>query len=214
MEGRSLGLAGDIIPRMQQRVVDQRCEERHEGVVERAMLTFRQQDHLVPVLNISARGTMIETDITPRIGETALIQSEKCTRVHAFVRWIRGGRIGSISATRSSWDFNLMLHQKIAADQGVEPRRRELRVGISAGISLRQLGHTAVEARLVNISSHGFMADSEARIAAGSRVWLTLPGCGRVNALVIWARNGRLGGEFADPVDPLQIFQAAGPENR
>ena len=103
-----------------------------------------------------------------------------------------------------------MLHQKIAADPGVEPRRREPRLGITAEIALRQLGHTAVEARLVNISSHGFMVESEALIAAGSRVWLTLPGAGRVNALVIWARNGRIGGAFAEPVDPLEIFQAAG----
>ena len=103
-----------------------------------------------------------------------------------------------------------MLHQKIAADDRVEPRRREPRLGITAEISLRQLGNTAVEATLVNISSHGFMVESKAMITAGSRVWLTLPGVGRVNALVIWARNGRLGGEFAEPVDPLEIFQAAG----
>jgi hypothetical protein len=31
MQKRSLGLAGDIIPRAQQRLIDQRCEERHEG---------------------------------------------------------------------------------------------------------------------------------------------------------------------------------------
>ena len=103
-----------------------------------------------------------------------------------------------------------MLHQKIVADYGVEPRRREPRLGITAEISLRQLGHTAVEARLVNISSRGFMVESEAMITAGARVWLTLPGVGRVNALVIWARNGRMGGEFAEPLDPLEIFQAAG----
>jgi hypothetical protein len=54
------------------------------------------------------------------------------------------------------------------------------------------------------------MAESNARIVAGSRVWLTLPGMPRVNALVIWAKNGRLGGEFADPIDPLQVLQAIG----
>lgn len=58
------------------------------------MVTFREQDHLVPVLNISTRGTMIETDIMPRIGESIIIQFENCTRIHAFVRWVRGGRIG------------------------------------------------------------------------------------------------------------------------
>jgi hypothetical protein len=47
-------------------------------------------------------------------------------------------------------------------------------------------------------------------IVKGSRVWLTLPGAGRVNALVIWARNGRIGGEFAETIDPLAVIHAAG----
>lgn len=94
MQKRSLGLAGDIIPRTQQRMIDQRCEERQAGVVDRAVVTFREQDYLVPVLNISARGTMIEADIMPRIGEAIVIQYENCTRIHAYVRWVRGGRIG------------------------------------------------------------------------------------------------------------------------
>jgi hypothetical protein len=107
-----------------------------------------------------------------------------------------------------------MLHSKILLDSEVEPRRREPRTGISAGISLRELGQTAVEARLVNISSRGFMVETEALITRGSRIWLTLPGAGRVNALVIWARDGRLGGEFAQPVDPLAVFFAAGSADR
>ena len=103
-----------------------------------------------------------------------------------------------------------MLHSKICLDNEVEPRRREPRSWISAEISLRELGQTAVEARLMNISSHGFMAETKALIVKGSRVWLTLPGAGRVNALVIWARDGRIGGEFAAPIDPLAVIFAAG----
>ena len=89
-----LGLAGDIIPRTQQRLVDQRSEERLSDVVERAIVTFRGQEHLVPVLNISSRGTMIECGILPRIGEAVIIQFEHCTRIHGFVRWVRDGRVG------------------------------------------------------------------------------------------------------------------------
>jgi hypothetical protein len=103
-----------------------------------------------------------------------------------------------------------MLHSKILMETEVEPRRREPRTGISAEISLRQLGQTAVEARLINISSRGFMVETEALIEKGSRVWLTLPGAGRVNALVIWSRNGRIGGEFAGLIDPLAVLFAAG----
>ncbi len=94
MHKRKLSLDGDIIPRTQPRTADQRTEDRLEDVVDRAMITFRGQEHLVPVVNISARGTMVECDIMPRIGEAVIVQFENCTKIHGFVRWIRDGRLG------------------------------------------------------------------------------------------------------------------------
>ena len=84
----------NLIQRSQPRMVDQRSEPRRSGLVERAVIFFRGQDYLVPVLDISARGTRIECDISPRIGEAVVIQFDHCSRVHAYVRWIRDGRIG------------------------------------------------------------------------------------------------------------------------
>lgn len=103
-----------------------------------------------------------------------------------------------------------VINAKIAADPNGDARRREPRIELAAAVPLRELGHPAVDARLLNISSHGFMAETDALIEPGSRVWLTLPGLSRANALVLWARNGRIGGEFAEPVDPLEVFQAVG----
>ncbi len=94
MQKRNLGLAGNLIPRTQPRQSEHRAEPRLEHLVERAVIFFRGQDHLVPVVNISSRGTMIESDIMPRIGETVVIQFENCTRIHGFVRWVRDGHIG------------------------------------------------------------------------------------------------------------------------
>lgn len=94
MHRRNLALAGDLIPRTQPRLVEQRSEPRHGDIVERAIVTFRGQEYLVPVANISSRGTMIESDIVPRIGESVTVQFEGCTRMQAFVRWIRDGRLG------------------------------------------------------------------------------------------------------------------------
>jgi len=74
--------------------VDRRSEERHEGLVENATIWFRGAAHNVPVLNISSRGTMVESDIAPRLGETVLVEFPECSRIHAFVRWARDGRIG------------------------------------------------------------------------------------------------------------------------
>jgi len=94
LQKRKLSLDGDLIPRTQPRIADQRSEPRHEDLVERAVITFREQQYLVPVMNISARGTMIESEIMPRIGETIIVQFENCTKIHGFVRWIRDGRLG------------------------------------------------------------------------------------------------------------------------
>lgn len=74
--------------------VEQRCEQRREGVVETAMLCFRGGEYPVPVVNVSSRGTMIECDLEPRLGEPVLVRFDGCTPIHAFVRWARDGRIG------------------------------------------------------------------------------------------------------------------------
>ena len=94
LQKRALKLAGDLIPRMQRRIFDQRSEERYTGIVDRAVIIFREQNYIVPVINISSRGTMIECDIMPRIGETIIIHFDHCTPIQAFVRWVRDGRIG------------------------------------------------------------------------------------------------------------------------
>ena len=94
LQRRALKLAGDLIPRMQRRLLDQRSEERHSGLVDRAVIVFRGQEYIVPVINISSRGTMIECDILPRIGETVIVRFEHCSPIQAFVRWVRDGRLG------------------------------------------------------------------------------------------------------------------------
>jgi hypothetical protein len=88
-----MGMQG-LIARTEPRQVDHRSEPRHDGVVERAAIQFRGQEYLVPVVNVSSRGTMIECDIAPHIGETIMVQFEHCSRIQAFVRWVREGRVG------------------------------------------------------------------------------------------------------------------------
>ncbi len=73
---------------------EQRSEPRHEGVVEQAVLTFRGADYPVPVVNISTRGTMVESPLLPRLGESVMIRFNGCSPIYAFVRWTREGRLG------------------------------------------------------------------------------------------------------------------------
>lgn len=88
-----LGL-GARASRSEGRLADQRSEPRFEGVVERATLHFRGGEYDVPVVNISSRGTMIESGVAPRLGESVVIRFEGCSPIHAFVRWTRDGKIG------------------------------------------------------------------------------------------------------------------------
>lgn len=74
--------------------VEKRSEARYEGVVETGTLHFRGIPHPVPVVNISSRGTMIESRIEPRLGESVVIVFDGYSPMHAFVRWFRDGRIG------------------------------------------------------------------------------------------------------------------------
>lgn len=74
--------------------VERRAEERREDLVQRAVLQFRGGDYPVPVVNISSRGAMIESDLLPCIGESVRIRFEGCSPLYAFVRWARDGRLG------------------------------------------------------------------------------------------------------------------------
>lgn len=87
-------LAALRIARSERRTTNQRREDRHWGVVDRAMIIFRRKKSLVRVVNISTSGVMIESDILPRIGEAIAIEFEGFNRLDGTVRWIRQGRIG------------------------------------------------------------------------------------------------------------------------
>ena len=79
---------------VQAQPVEQRSEPRREDLIDRAILTFRGADYPVPVVNISSRGTMIESDLSPRLGESVAIRFDGCSPIYAFVRWSREGRHG------------------------------------------------------------------------------------------------------------------------
>ena len=65
---------------------------------------------------------------------------------------------------------------------------------------MRELGETGIDAKIINISESGFMAESDGSFEVGSRVWLMLPGRERANAVVKWTAGAKLGAEFAAPI--------------
>jgi PilZ domain-containing protein len=91
------------------------------------------------------------------------------------------------------------IKARIAEDQ--DERRRASRLPVELDAKMRELGASGVEAKVLNISQRGFMAEANGRFEVGSRVWLIVPGRERANAVVKWATADKIGAEFAEPID-------------
>ena len=93
-----------------------------------------------------------------------------------------------------------MIKARIAEDEDASDRRRSSRLSVELDAKMRELGSTGIDARLLNISETGFMAQSAGSFEVGSRVWLILPGRNRANAVVKWTAGDKIGAEFAEPI--------------
>ncbi len=93
-----------------------------------------------------------------------------------------------------------MIKARIADAGDPSDRRRSSRRTVEVEARMRELGETGIDAKIINISESGFMAESDGSFEVGSRVWLMLPGRERANALVKWTAGAKLGAEFAEPI--------------
>ena len=87
-------LIGIEIPREEQRLTNQRREDRFRGVVERATIVFGRKKSLVRVVNISPSGVMVDTNLMPRIGEKVGVIFDGHEELEGVVRWVKQGQIG------------------------------------------------------------------------------------------------------------------------
>ena len=93
-----------------------------------------------------------------------------------------------------------MIKARISDASDPSDRRRATRHPVDVEARVRELGAEGSEARLLNVSEKGFMAESSGEFEVGSRVWLILPGRERASAVVRWTAGNRLGAEFAEPI--------------
>jgi len=93
-----------------------------------------------------------------------------------------------------------MMKARIAAAPETSERRRAPRVSVELDVTMRELGASGIDAKVLNISETGFMAETDGHFEVGSRVWLMLPGRERANAVVKWTAGDKLGAEFAEPM--------------
>jgi hypothetical protein len=99
------------------------------------------------------------------------------------------------------------IKARIAEDHS--ERRRASRLPVDLDAKVRELGASGIEAKVLNISEQGFMAESEGHFEVGSRVWLMLPGRERANAVVRWTAGNKLGAEFAEPISTDGLAKAS-----
>ena len=102
--------------------------------------------------------------------------------------------------TAATGNKGLVIKARIANAVDPTNRRRSARLTVEMDAKMRELGSEGVDARVVNISDTGFMAESTGDFDVGSRVWLILPGRDRASAIVRWTAGDRLGAEFSEPV--------------
>ena len=93
-----------------------------------------------------------------------------------------------------------MIRARIAEAEDPSDRRRFSRVPVEIEARMRELGANGIDARVLNLSERGFMAQTEGHFEVGSRVWLMLPGRERANAVVKWTAGDKIGAEFAEPL--------------
>ena len=100
-----------------------------------------------------------------------------------------------------------MIKARIANDVDPTDRRRSARVPVELDARVRELGSEGSEAKVVNISDTGFMAESAGDFEVGSRIWLILPARDRASAIVRWTAGDKLGAEFSEPIslDGLEL---------
>ncbi len=94
----------------------------------------------------------------------------------------------------------MTIKARITEASDPSDRRRSSRHPVEIDARVRELGNEGCEARVVNISETGFMAETDGQFEVGTRVWLILPGRDRANALVKWIAGDKMGAEFAEPI--------------
>ena len=93
-----------------------------------------------------------------------------------------------------------MMKARIASAEDGSDRRRDERIPVELEAKVRELGMEGSEAKVINLSESGFMAETPATFEVGARSWLILPGRDRASAVVRWTAGDRLGAEFAEPI--------------
>ena len=101
-----------------------------------------------------------------------------------------------------------MSRAQLAILPVVEGRQAERRI-VNLAARLRDPGATIVDADVVNLSTDGFMAESDLKLEPGVHVWLKLPGLEPQNSRCVWVEDGKAGFQFTTPLHPALVEMLA-----
>lgn len=101
----------------------------------------------------------------------------------------------------------MKLEGKLSAFSEIS-QRRATRRPVDLDAKMRELGSSRSDVRIHNLSTHGFMVESDEDFRVDSYVWLTLPGIERLSARVVWRDSFRYGCEFTAPLSAAQLATA------
>ncbi|HZF95288.1 MAG TPA: PilZ domain-containing protein [Allosphingosinicella sp.] len=207
------------IVRTETRTSNQRGEDRHLNLAERAEVRFRKRSYDVAVVNVSRHGAMIEAPIEPRIGERMQIRFEGLNRTDCTVRWIRGGRMGLEFAQETVVIAPAAVKELIVAGrrEGERPalahdrHQREPRQSLLWKAVLHW-DHGTFKVRIRNISAEGAMLEGAGELPPESGIVLDLGDGGTVSGHVRWARSGQFGVRFDTRFDMRRLVRQAEPQ--
>lgn len=93
---------------------------------------------------------------------------------------------------------------------GMSDGRQAQRNGVDLATTLRTLGYHGHDVSVRDISTLGFMAETDAEFPVGAHARLRVPGLGVVISRIVWASAGRVGGAFVTPLEPVRLSRALG----
>jgi len=96
-----------------------------------------------------------------------------------------------------------MTEAKLAIIPVQEGRRAERRI-VNLAARLRDPGSMLIEVAVLDLSIHGFMARC-VELEVGSDVWLKMPGLEPQRCEVVWAKDGKAGFKFCNPLHPATV---------
>ena len=206
-------LAALPIARSQSRISNQRREDRHLNLADRAELRFRRRRIEAAVVNVSRHGAMVEAAIEPRIGERMQIEFESCNRTDCTVRWVRGTRIG----------LEFSLETEVIAPSGVKelvvggrregeaqsPPENQPRAPRQSLLwkAVLHWDQGTLRVRVRNISAEGAMLEGREEVPVGAGIVLNLGDGISEPATVRWSRSGQLGIRFDRKFDLQRLVR-------